>query len=184
LSRAARRRLRRGQPRALAELRLAPADAWGGPTLDPTRVHRAANKTAATVEVAVLAGRGNRPHPSTPRGRPKRFRAGVFPPTVHESGTARPDELSSLGLGPGRHDRTRSVGKRRAPGCPVGAGSTPPPRQRWWCWRSWGKAAAALNTAATTEVVVMAVLGQGRHPAQHRHSRVGGGVVIPRRGDP
>ena len=77
--------------------------------------------------------------------------------------------------GSGRHDRTRSFGKRRAPGCPVGAGSTPPPRQRWWCWRSWGKAAASLKTAAKSRVVVLAILGQGRHPAQHRHSRVGGG---------
>src|SRR5438876_5361689 len=66
------------------------------------RLQRAASKTAATVEVAVLAGRGNRPHPSTPRGRPKRCRVGVFPPTVHESGTAPPDELSSAGRGRAR----------------------------------------------------------------------------------
>src|SRR5437016_8247088 len=138
----------------------------GEPTPDRTRRRnqararmRGLSKTAATVEVAVLAG--NRPHPSTPRGRPKRCRASVFPPIVHESGTARPDEFSSLGLGPRRHDRRHDRG-----GGDGGLGarppprSTPPPRQRWWCWRSWGKAATPLNTA-TLELA----------------------AVIPRRGD-
>ena len=102
----------------------------GEPTPDPTRRRNQArarmpglSKTAATVEVAVLAGRGNRPHPSTPCGRPKRCRASVFPPIVHESGTARPDEFSSPGRG-------------RAPGCPVGAGSRPPPSRVWRSWRT------------------------------------------------
>ena len=90
--------------------------------------------------------------------------------------------------GSGWHDRTRSFGKRCAPGCPVD--------------KNLGD--DRIKTAATTEVVVLTVLRQGRHlaqhrrhdrgagggglgqgrrRAQHRHSRVGGGVVIPRRGD-
>jgi len=81
------------------------------------RLQRAANKTAATAEAAVLAGRGNRPHPSTPCGRPKRCRVSVFPPIVHESGTARPDEFSSLGRGPGgmtEHDHLESAARQAA----------------------------------------------------------------------
>jgi len=71
----------------------------------------------AIAEAAVLAGRGNRPHPSAPRGRPKCCRVGVFPPIVHESGTARPDEFSSPGRGPGgmtEHDHLESAARQAA----------------------------------------------------------------------
>jgi len=105
-------------------------------------------------KAAVLAGRGNRPHPSTPCGRPKRCRVSGFPPIVHESGTARPDEFSSLGRGPGgmtEHDHLERPPRARLPG-----------RRR-------------INTATPAEVAVMAVLGQGRHLAQHRRHDRGGG---------
>src|SRR5437660_12253463 len=130
---------------------------------------RGLSKTAATVEVAVFAGRGNRPHPSTRRGRPKRCRASVFPPTVHESGTAVPTNFRLWVSGPGgmtaattevvvmavlgqgrrlaqhrRHDRGGGDGGL---GARPPRRSTPPPRQRWWCWQSWGKPATPLNTA-------------------------------------
>src|SRR5437588_3898200 len=37
--------------------------------------------------------------------------------------------------------------------------STPPPRQRWGCWRSWGKAATPLNTATLELAAVLSFPG-------------------------
>src|SRR5438552_2674548 len=55
-----------------------------------------------------------------------------------------------------RHDRGGCDGGLGARPPPL---STPPPRQRWWCWRSWGKAAASLNTATLELAAVLSLPG-------------------------
>src|SRR5437660_7302814 len=61
-----------------------------------------------------------------------------------------------------RHDRGGGVGDLGAR--PPRRSTPPPPRQRWRCWRSWGKAATALNTA-TLDLAAVLSIPQGRRLA-------------------